>query len=559
MTVVSASKAQTAESIIKLNKQIDSLENFTKNKEELAIAYNKLALIYTTIGEYSKSINTHLRIIKNCNNSPFYYCSVAKYNIAVNFQRCNQFKEALKYAFNALNEFKSVKNIGLKKEDLQIKIADCTNLIGAIYSNYPSPYSNALLYLEKSDSVFRLLKRYDLLANTLVNKGFIYIGTEKYDQAFFLFKQAKHYFLLSNDSNGVSTSYINLSAANFNIYEFQKENTVHLRKSINYLDSADFFLPKLADSENLLNIRLYKSMLYEALKIHDSAFYFHKSYITLKDSIYNLEKAKEIENLKINFDLDKKVLYNKMLLAENKNLSETNQKRKLLILIIIMFLIISVLGFTYWSFRNKAQFEKKEREYNEKMLIKQMDPHFVFNAINSAQEYVLVNESDKAQNYLSKISQLIRLFLNYHSKSEILISEDLKVLKLYVEVESQRLNKPIKLTVVNNTEYDLDEIIIPPALIQPLIENAVWHGFRNTSNNELELTFEVKDTLLHIRISDNGKGFLSHEFQASSKGLNLLKERLALLNNRKSDCLVYGNNSSGGAYVEFFFPLKLRF
>jgi LytS/YehU family sensor histidine kinase len=300
-------------------------------------------------------------------------------------------------------------------------------------------------------------------------------------------------------------------------------------------------------------------MLYEALKIHDSAFYFHKSYITLKDSIYNLEKIKEIENLKINFDLDKKVLYNKMLLAENKNLNETNQKRKLLILVVIMLLIISLLAFAYWSFRKKALFEKKEREYNEKMLIKQMDPHFVFNAINSAQEYVLVNESDKAQNYLSKISQLIRLFLNYHSKNEILISEDLKVLKLYVEVESQRLNEPIKLTVVNNTEYDLDEIIIPPALIQPLIENAVWHGFRNTSNNELELTFEVKDTLLHIRISDNGKGFLSHEFQASSKGLNLLKERLALLNNRKSDCLVYGNNSSGGAYVEFFFPLKLRF
>ena len=246
-------------------------------------------------------------------------------------------------------------------------------------------------------------------------------------------------------------------------------------------------------------------------------------------------------------------------------------------------LVFGLILFLIWLIiflRTKA-IKKKERlrteiserisEFEMKALRAQMNPHFIFNAINSIQNYMLDNDIDSALHYLSDFAKLIRLTLDNVSKRRITLDEELNYLKYYLSLEEMRFAKKFEIEIILPPDYDNRKFLIPSMIIQPYVENSIKHGFiyRN-EGGKIKLEFQVsKDNILKCIIEDNGIGRKkSRELNKSkkgqsSKGIFITSERLSLLNQTqqrkgykaKIIDLYDEFNLACGTRVEIFIPI----
>jgi LytS/YehU family sensor histidine kinase len=163
----------------------------------------------------------------------------------------------------------------------------------------------------------------------------------------------------------------------------------------------------------------------------------------------------------------------------------------------------------------------------------QMNPHFIFNAINSIQHYVLINEKELANKYLVKFSRLMRNILDLSKEELITLKEELETVRLYLEIEALRFNNAFNFNISCAPDVDADKIRLPPLLIQPFVENAIWHGLLLKDGDKV-LNIEIKKDVhgIGIRIEDNGIGrrnaekFRNREFDRKSLGMEITQVRL---------------------------------
>ncbi|WP_394758000.1 histidine kinase, partial [Flavobacterium sp.] len=157
----------------------------------------------------------------------------------------------------------------------------------------------------------------------------------------------------------------------------------------------------------------------------------------------------------------------------------------------------------------KAEIDKELIYSQLENLRSQMNPHFIFNALNSIQEYILTNEKQTASAFLVKFSRLIRIYLEHSRESEVKLKEELKALQLYLELEKDRFEDSLEYSFIIDDKIDVNNILIPSLFIQPYIENALKHGLLHKKENRiLSISFELnkeKDSLICI-ILDNGIG-----------------------------------------------------
>lgn len=166
----------------------------------------------------------------------------------------------------------------------------------------------------------------------------------------------------------------------------------------------------------------------------------------------------------------------------------------------------------------------------------QMNPHFIFNALNSIQQFILQGNADEANRYLSRFSRLQREILHHCDQHLITLDKEIEMLTLYLQLEQLRFQGNLHFTIELDEELDADEIRIPPMMLQPFVENAIWHGLMpKVANRQLQLRFFPKEEhQLCCIIKDNGIGrkaaaSLRKEQSHESKGLQLVNDRLQLL------------------------------
>ena len=194
---------------------------------------------------------------------------------------------------------------------------------------------------------------------------------------------------------------------------------------------------------------------------------------------------------------------------------------------IAVLLFIGFIFYIIFRFRLKAQ-EKRATEVNELNASKltaiqsQMNPHFIFNAINSIQEYIMLNEKKLARKYLGKFADLMRIYLNHSRLSNITLREELDALALYLELEKLRFDDSLEYAIDLDDAVDADMISIPSFLIQPYVENALKHGLfhKNTDRKLLvEVQYVVYEQVLEVIIEDNGVG------RKKSKEINMMRQK----------------------------------
>jgi hypothetical protein len=189
-----------------------------------------------------------------------------------------------------------------------------------------------------------------------------------------------------------------------------------------------------------------------------------------------------------------------------------------------LIFLSSIYLFIKWRIRKverraneNAKLYQQTIEMEMKFLSSQMNPHFTFNAMNSIQYYLLENEPEKAQKYLVKYSKLIRKVLENNMKKYVPINEEIEMLSLYMDIESLRFEVQFDFEIIVSDAIKTSSISIPPMLIQPYIENAIWHGLSNLKDRsgKLFLSFELGNNKLKFILTDNGVG------RKKAKELNL--------------------------------------
>src|SRR5690554_2502351 len=239
------------------------------------------------------------------------------------------------------------------------------------------------------------------------------------------------------------------------------------------------------------------------------------------------------------------------------------QRASFWIILFVVFLAVAA-----WAYKARvAHLRRKERAKSENVrrlaetkmeaLRSQMNPHFIFNALNSLQYFILKSDTDGALDFMAKFSNLIRGTLDNSPKSSITLREEVNYLKAYFAIENARMNNRVQLDISIAPDLDPDKVWVPPMLLQPFVENSFIHAFSDSHPEpRIFIEFKLEGQQLHCSLADNGSGLQdspatkTHE----SKGLKLVKERLKLMDGAVEEPLNI-RYSRSGTMVRVILPL----
>lgn len=216
----------------------------------------------------------------------------------------------------------------------------------------------------------------------------------------------------------------------------------------------------------------------------------------------------------------------------------------------------------------KAEFSLQINELESKALRAQMNPHFLFNSLNSIRLFILKDEVDNAADYIAKFSKLLRMILNYSRQDMITVYDEIQSLKLYLEFERLRFDQDFDFDLQIDGQEVLD-CQIPPMIIQPFIENAIWHGLmpRTEAGGKIRVSFQKQLSGLYVMVQDNGIGRekakennRKRSLKEGSVGLQITKDRLRSLtlrtkrqNEFEIEDLIDENGRGIGTLVTLYF------
>jgi|GEM_PF-1671157 PAS domain S-box-containing protein len=220
----------------------------------------------------------------------------------------------------------------------------------------------------------------------------------------------------------------------------------------------------------------------------------------------------------------------------------------------------------------KQSFATQMAKIEMKALRAQMNPHFIFNCLNAIQDCIVSGENETAYKYLSKFARLLRFILENSDKQRISLEEEITALELYLALESLRFDKKFEYVIDVSSAIEQEEIKVPPMLIQPYVENAIWHGLlHKDGDRKLNLTITQTENILHCVVEDNGIGRKrAQELRSDknspyeSKGMKVTQDRINLLNTSSDDKSASVNvidvydthNNSLGTRVEISIPIR---
>jgi len=308
------------------------------------------------------------------------------------------------------------------------------------------------------------------------------------------------------------------------------------------LGHAMFLAQEAGDKNVQEKILKTSSSLHEKQGDIGKAFSDYKKFIALRDSLTDKDRQKELERKGIQFEFDRKAdsLRFQNQLAEAK--LQQNLKQERLYGVGVFLLLCGMTGFLLY--RNKIKQATLNVELERKMsdailssLLAQMNPHFIFNCLGSIKQMILENEQENANNYLNKFAKMIRLSLEYSRRPYVTVKEKLEYLNNYLQMELLRFDHSFSYHIEVDENICAEEVGVPPMMIQPLVENAIWHGLMNKSGDrKLFIRYKLEDDRLICEIEDNGIGIIRSSLRPKhghqSFGIENIRHRLSLLNEK---------------------------
>ena len=307
--------------------------------------------------------------------------------------------------------------------------------------------------------------------------------------------------------------------------------------------------------------------IYKKTGKNDLALVNHEKFIALKDSLSSVEIRKQVEATRTLYETAEK----EKRIAE-LNVEKVDQKldfQRKLGWSIITILLLLLLGTIYFFIsRHKAiQTRNESMELEQRLLRSQMNPHFTFNALSSIQSHLLGGNAQLGAHYLATLAKLMRQILYQSQSAMIPLQEEIETITNYLELQKMRYEGEFDYQIQLEAGIAADELLIPPMLLQPILENAIEHGkiYRRV-NGKVSISIERKKQVLHIEILDNGVGRQNVNpekisSQNESYALKIIEQRLRPLREMYGRAINFSifDPQEGGTKVVFNLPLVENF
>ncbi|MDH6306349.1 two-component system sensor histidine kinase YesM [Parabacteroides sp. PF5-5] len=344
----------------------------------------------------------------------------------------------------------------------------------------------------------------------------------------------------------LSTAYIETRDVSKGIASLQQAYELAIEKghTLDAKNSLELLVAQYRkENQNRKALEAYSDFMakLEPLIREDSTLIDEKVFQAHEEKIAQLEKERDLKD---------------RLIGQQKTLNKLQTLATILFFvafIVALFMVLSIL--------------RKNKKIALQSLRREMNPHFIFNSLNSVNQFIAQNNELEANKYLSSYSRLMRNMMENSSKDFTSLSTELEQLKEYLELEQMRFHDKFTYTIEIDDSLDADALRIPNMLIQPQLENAIWHGLRyRESNGLLHLSIQKENKHLAVKIEDNGIGLkkskelkTKHQKEHQSRGLKNTYERIKLLNSLYHSKITIDitdkDGEETGVIVLFRFPL----
>ncbi len=476
-------------------------------------------------------------------------------------------------------------------------MAKCLNNIAQIYSRQGNP-KEALVYFQKSLDIKIQFNDTNSIAKTYNNMGVVTNDLNDHEKALQYLTISRDYYIelgrtgdvamvsgniaLTYDLMGKEDTALIYYLQAMEILEREGDqydivvnriNTGSLLLEMNDLERAEKFLLQglregkaLNSNEDIREACKYLALLYVKKNDYRKAYDYQTQYQVVSDSILNAEKAATLSEMHVRYESEKKDKENNLLTKENELQSILLERNRYLNygLIILSVLIIAIAVLLIRQARLSARQQATELE--QKVLRSQMNPHFIFNSLQSIQGFIFESNALEAGKYLSDFAKLMRLILE-NSKSEyITLSKETETLHYYLLLQQLRFSGKLDYSFEVDNTIDQDAFMVPPMLLQPAIENAIEHGIRwKTDPGKIIVKIRREGDYFIFVVEDDGVG-RGYKPVPSSNGTNhkslstiITRERLELINKKSSGKIsmsITDLHDPSGTRVEFAIPVK---
>jgi tetratricopeptide (TPR) repeat protein len=401
----------------------------------------------------------------------------------------------------------------------------------------------AIEYYDKNIEVAQKIGNQEEEGKAIGKKADVYSQTNQLEEASDLRERSISILNLTEDTNSLAKSYLELGDVRFKLLQFSKaedalQQTITLARVSKQAEAE-------AEAYRLLSLISEKrgddvsalAYLKKHLALQDAAFEQKRTEMEAKLSLNSsiTQKQNQIELLEKNEELNDKTI---AFLQQNEALNQQRLRTQRLTIYGLSIGLLLLALSAYFFYRNMRQKRLANQLLALKALRTQMNPHFIFNALNSVNHYIAQKDERAANKYLSEFSQLMRAVLEYSQQDFISLQKEIDIISLYIRLEHYRFADKFEYELYVDKALDKENLKIPPMLVQPYVENAVWHGLRYIEGKgKLTIAYHKTEEGLEVVIEDNGIGRLKsqelkteNQRQKTSLGMHNTSQRIQILN-----------------------------
>ncbi|WP_228448738.1 tetratricopeptide repeat-containing sensor histidine kinase [Chryseobacterium mulctrae] len=557
----------------KLKKAVD-----TKNESAEADSYYNIGETFFNDRNFSKSEEYFLK------SKNLYEKLNDKQNLEKVIRKLAQSQENQNKLKSAQSNYQKASKIGYSKSKRSLNANDASRLSSPASENKAEAIQNNIQISEKENNKQDLAASYSQMADVNIENKNIPKAEENLNTAYQISKEQAPQQALA----------INQKLTNFYVDNKDFDKAIEAKKSVlkeNFVKENS--QKKVEQIQELAEIYIKKNDPKEAIVLLKNAYDIalqkghtleaQKSVKKL-DSLYNIsENTNASVQLYRDFlgklpDLvskDRSLVDNKILEDTEQRISQLEQEKKLKDELIrkknifnysLIGVLVLLTGLIIFIFRTLKKVQIKNKKIALQSLRREMNPHFIFNSLNSVNHFIATNNELEANQYLTKFSKLMRGVMENSSEDFIPFQQELDLLQNYLALEKTRFSDKFDYEIEVDESLNTQSLKVPGMLIQPFLENAVWHGLRyRTDKGFLSLKFEKNNDSLNVFIEDNGIGIeeskkqkTEHQKSRKGRGMKNTLERIALLNDlykQNIQCKITDKKEEPGVFVEISFKL----
>ena len=439
-------------------------------------------------------------------------------NLGTNYSRVENFEASDFYYEEALELYNSIK---LYDQSINCYINLARNLSLRNHNDEAfKKYQIAIELAEEKGTSKQLAAIYSNMASMLIE-------FENYPKALEYSKHALELNEKIDRKTGMTSAEINMARSYLHLGKYDLAE--------NRLNSALKRVIKINDRINEGYVYKILSSLYYKMGKYKHAYDFREKFEALEDSILNVQVASQIEGFRIKYESTEKE-HKIEQLSKEKEIGDLKIQQRTYLAIISAFTALLIFFLALLLIRqNKQRAKRQEISLKQKLLRTQMNPHFIFNALGSIQNYIFANKNLEAGKYLSKFANLMRNILENSVNEMIPIEQEIETIENYLLLQKLRKKGIFNYIVLNDVKEDIN---IPPMLAQPFIENSINHAFEGLNiEGYIDVRYFETGDYIKIEIKDNGMGVKKstkiNQNIHKSKAIGLTTERLKLISRKK--------------------------